>query len=168
MLYCHYFLDDLTWRDYSVEAGSLLGGKEIPIFVSIWVYVTALGMLFHWILPCARWIQYAHLQYIFFFFRLILIVFSNQGLGFLRGISPSDVLLQFYQLMFTFSCYTCRQSCIRCWHFKASIPVIDVSSIYVRLLLLLRFETRTCILHFLKTLWIGWWWGWWGSFDDSF
>jgi hypothetical protein len=32
MLYSHS-LDDLTWRDYSVEAGSRLGGQEIPIFV---------------------------------------------------------------------------------------------------------------------------------------
>jgi len=31
MLYCHYSLDDLTWQDCSLEAGSRLGGQEIPI-----------------------------------------------------------------------------------------------------------------------------------------
>jgi hypothetical protein len=31
MLYCHYSLDDLTWRDYSKEFGSRLSVQEIPI-----------------------------------------------------------------------------------------------------------------------------------------
>lgn len=101
------------------------------------------------------------------FLRFLLIVSSNQNLSLLSGISPSGVLLHFYQLVFTSSCYTYRQSCIWFWHFKASILIIDVSDIYVRLFLL-RFETRTCILHFLKMPWIGWWWWRWGSFDDSF
>jgi hypothetical protein len=101
------------------------------------------------------------------FLRFVLIVSSNKGLGLLSGISHSDILLQFYQLVFTSSCYTCRQPCICCWHFKASILVIDVSNIYGRLFLL-SFETRTIILHLLKMPWIGWWRRRWGSFDDSF
>ena len=47
---------------------------------------------------------------------------------------------------------------IYCRHFNASILVSDVSNIYVGLFLL-GFETRTCILHFLKMPCIGWWWG---------
>jgi hypothetical protein len=65
---------------------------------------TPLGMC-HQILPCARWIQYVNLQHIpWFFLRIILLVFSNKVLGFLSGISPSDILLKFYQLVFTSSC----------------------------------------------------------------
>jgi hypothetical protein len=157
----------LICRNYFKEAGSRLAIQERPIFVWIRLYVTAVRRLFLWILPWARWIQYHTYNNFFLFLRFCLIVSSNLGLGFPSGISPSVILLQFYQLVSTYSCYTWRQSCIYYRRFKALIPLNDVSRIYVKLFLW-RFETRTCILHFLKMPWIGRWWGRWGSFDDSF
>lgn len=43
MLYCHYSLDDLTWRDYSKEPGSHLGGQEIPNFLFEYEYMLPLS-----------------------------------------------------------------------------------------------------------------------------